>query len=309
MCATVANVFISYRREDAAGHAGRLCDRLTARFGHARVFMDLQDIAPGQDFAQSIDTTIAACECVVVVIGPRWLEILQKRAPGGEDFVQHEIAAALRRAVTIIPVLVGGARMPSAGQLPAELLTLSYRNAFEVRDERFDEDAARLADAVSAHIPAGAAGGALLQSSRARVIAAILAVAVLAGAVAAWRTFSPAQADTATAPQSGAAAFDGDWIAEMQKQGQPPFRIRLTFVAAGDTITGMVRYPTGEGPILEPRLTGDVLAFHTSHVPQFESTPAIIRFHAQAGTGEIRLTATDDFGVSTGVATRSAPTP
>src|SRR5690242_17361344 len=132
----VANVFISYRREDAAGHAGRLCDRLTTRFGHARVFMDLQDIAPGQNFAQSIDDTIAACECVVVVIGPRWLESLRNRAQGGEDFVQHEIAAALRRAVTIIPVLVGGARMPPAGELPPDVAALSYRNALEVRDDR-----------------------------------------------------------------------------------------------------------------------------------------------------------------------------
>ena len=307
----MANVFISYRREDAAGHAGRLCDRLTARFGHARVFMDLQDIAPGQDFAQSIDDTIAACQCVVVVIGPRWLENLQQRAPGGEDFVQHEIAAALRRSVTIIPVLVGGARMPSAGQLPAELAALGHRNALEVRDERFDEDAARLADAVGAHVPSGATSAGPLQSLRARIIAATLVVAVLAGAVAAWRGFSisTAPADNATVPESTVAAFDGDWIAEMQKEGQPPFRIRLTFVTAGDTITGMVRYPTGEGPILEPRLTGDVLTFQTSHVPQFESAPAIIRFQAQANAGEIRLTATDDFGISTGVATRRPPTP
>jgi hypothetical protein len=134
----VANIFISYRREDAAGHAGRLCDRLTARFGNARVFMDLQDIAPGQNFARSIDDTMAACKCVVVVIGPRWLESLHKRPQGAEDFVQHEIGAALRRDITIIPVLVGGGRMPIAEQLPPALAALSYRNAVEVRDERID---------------------------------------------------------------------------------------------------------------------------------------------------------------------------
>ena len=304
----MANVFISYRREDAAGHAGRLCDRLTARFGHARVFMDLQDIGPGENFAQSIDDTIAACECVVVVIGPRWLDSLQKRADG-EDFVQHEIAAALRRAVTIIPVLVGGARMPSIGQLPPELAALGYRNALEVRDERFDEDAARLVDAVGAHVPARAAGGGLLQSTRARAVVAVLAVAVLVGVVAAWRALSPAAIHTAATPRSSVGAFDGDWIAEMRKEGQPPYRIRLSFVTAGDVITGMVRYPTGEGPILEPQLTGDVLTFHTAHVPQFESSPAIIRFQAQPTADEIRLTVTDDFGISTGVATRRPPAP
>jgi hypothetical protein len=303
MSATVANVFISYRREDAAGHAGRLCDRLTARFGHAQVFMDLQDIAPGQNFARSIDDTIGSCECVVVVIGPRWLDTLQARALGAEDFVRHEIAAALRRSVTIIPVLVGGARMPAAGQLPAEVAALSQRNALEVRDDRFDEDAARLADAVSAHVPVNA-GGRLFQSSRARVVAAALGVTVLIGAAAAWRTLSPPTADTAATPESGLGAFHGDWIAEMQKEGQPPFRIRLTFVTVGDTISGMVRYPTGEGPILDPRLAGGMLTFHTAHVPQFEAAPAVIRFQATAGSNEIRLTATDDSGISTGVATR-----
>ena len=148
---TVARaIFISYRREDSGGHAGRLCDRLTARFGNARVFMDLQDIAPGQNFAQSIDEMIARCDCVIAVIGPRWVESIQRRAPGAEDFVQHEIAAALARGITVIPVLVGGARMPPAEHVPPALEALRYRNAFEVRDERFDDDVTRLSDAINA---------------------------------------------------------------------------------------------------------------------------------------------------------------
>ena len=320
----VANIFISYRREDAAGHAGRLCDRLTARFGHARVFMDLQDIAPGQNFAQSIDDTIAACKCVVVVIGPRWLESLQKRTQGAEDFVQHEIVAALRRDVTIIPVLVGGARMPTGEQLPPALSALSYRNALEVRDERFDDDVARLADAIGAHVGGDAGLSGLRHSKRARVVAAVLVMASLIGAIVAWRTFRPAPIETTTpaapalatsvpattvAPVSPARAFDGDWIAEVQKEGQPPFRIRLTFVVTGDAITGMVRYPTGDGPVLEARMVGNVLTFHTSHIPQFESTPAIIRYQAEAGADEIRFTVTDDYGIAKGVARRRQPPP
>ena len=305
----MANIFICYRREDTGGHAGRLCDRLTARFGHARVFMDLQDIAPGQNFAQSIDDTIASCECVVVVIGPRWLESLQQRAHGAEDFVQHEIAAALHRDVTIIPVLVGGARMPAAEQLPPALAALSYRNALEVRDERFDDDVARLADAIGAHTTGGDVGQSGKHYSRARVAAALLVLVALVAAVVAWRVWRPAETQSTIAPASPALAFDGDWIAELRKEGQPPFRIRLTFVVAGDAITGMVRYPTGEGAILDPRLAGNVLTFHTSHVPQFESTPATIRFQAEAAADEIRLTVTDDFGIGTGVARRRPPSP
>jgi len=182
--------------------------------------MDLQDIAPGQNFVQSIDETIATCECVVAVIGPRWLEAMQRRAPGGEDFVQHEIAAALRRDITVIPVLVGGARMPAAEQLPSAMAALRYRHAFEVRDERFDDDVARLGDAINAHGVGDDAG---------------LPLAVH--------------------------TLDGDWIAEMHKDGQ-------------------------------------------SHVPQFESTPAIIRYQAEVGGDEISFTTTDNYGIRKGVARR-----
>ena len=66
------------------------------------------------------------------------------KSAGAEDFVQHEIAAALNRGITVIPVLVGGARMPPAEHFPPALEALRYRNAFEVRDERFDDDVARL---------------------------------------------------------------------------------------------------------------------------------------------------------------------
>jgi hypothetical protein len=307
----VANIFISYRREDSSGHAGRICDRLTARFGNARVFMDLQDIAPGQNFAQSIDEMIAACDCVITIIGPRWLEAIQRRDPDAEDFVQHEIAAALRRDITVIPVLVGGARMPLAAHLPPAMSALRYRNAFEVRDERFDDDVARLGDAINA---LGVGDDSGLPSLRHRSPAArrapLIAVAGLVAAVAAgYLMLSPAETGTTIAPVDPAPALDGEWIAEMQKDGQPSFRIRLTFVVAGDSITGMVRYPTGDAPILDARLAGRVLTFHTSHVPQFESTPATIRYQAEVGGDEIRLTMTDDYGIGKGVARRRPPSP
>src|SRR5215510_12349085 len=85
----VTNVFISYRRDDASGHAGRLSGRLVARLGASRVFMDVQDIQPGQNFAQAIDRTLAQCDHVLAVIGPRWLEMIRARVSSGEDFVRH----------------------------------------------------------------------------------------------------------------------------------------------------------------------------------------------------------------------------
>src|SRR5262249_8632524 len=94
---TMASIFISYRRADAGGHAGRLFDRLTARFGDDRVFLDIQDIHPGQNYASSIEDTIATCDCVIAVIGPHWLETIRERAQSGGAFVPPEIAAALKR--------------------------------------------------------------------------------------------------------------------------------------------------------------------------------------------------------------------
>src|SRR5687767_4239586 len=121
----MTSLFISYRRDDAGGHAGRLSDRLIARFGADRVFMDVQDIQPGQNFEQAIEQTIAKCDHMIAVVGPRWLQILQARAACGEDFVCHEISVALARGTTVIPVLVGGATMPARDQLPPALAAFS----------------------------------------------------------------------------------------------------------------------------------------------------------------------------------------
>ncbi len=140
----MTNIFISYRRDDAGGHAGRLSDRLVARFGADRIFVDVDDIQPGQNFEQAIEQTLSRCDCLLAVVGPRWLESLRARAAKHEDFVRHEIAVALSRGMTVIPVLVGGAKMPEADDLPQELAPFARCQAVEIRDNRFDEDAAQL---------------------------------------------------------------------------------------------------------------------------------------------------------------------
>src|ERR1700704_3464245 len=101
----MSNIFISYRREDSAAYAGRLCDRLSALFGSESIFMDVQDIRPGQDFTQAIQETLAKCHVLIAIIGPNWLETLRRRDPAQEDFVQDEIVEALKRNMTVIPVL------------------------------------------------------------------------------------------------------------------------------------------------------------------------------------------------------------
>jgi curved DNA-binding protein CbpA len=145
-------IFVCYRREDSAGHAGRLFDRLSARFGSDRVFMDVSTIEPGEDFVDAIQRTVAACDVQVVLIGRRWLIVTdldgRPRLENPEDFVRLEISAALERQIRVIPVLVGGAAMPLASQLPQSLARLTRRSALELSDAVFHDGVDRLIGAI-----------------------------------------------------------------------------------------------------------------------------------------------------------------
>jgi tetratricopeptide (TPR) repeat protein len=174
----MGNVFISYRREDSAAYAGRLCDHLNNLVGADHVFMDVEDIAPGQRFEQAIDETMARCDAALIVIGPRWAEILRQRAQEQQrDYVCHEIEAALARQITIVPVLVGGAGMAQLAGLPGTLSTLSQYEAAELRDSTFSEDCGRLAKALRLQ-PVAPAGVAHKRAGL-RKIVAIVAGSVL----------------------------------------------------------------------------------------------------------------------------------
>jgi hypothetical protein len=145
-------VFISYRRSDASGHAGRLYDALAARFGDPNVFMDVE-MAPGIDFVRSIGEAVGSCHVLVVVIGPHWTSIARpdgvRRLDADGDYVRLEVETALQRDdVVVIPALVGGATMPEPAQLPPSLQALSRRNAVELSDGRWRYDAGRVVTAV-----------------------------------------------------------------------------------------------------------------------------------------------------------------
>ncbi|HEV7772120.1 MAG TPA: toll/interleukin-1 receptor domain-containing protein [Conexibacter sp.] len=143
------SVFISYRREGTAMHAGRLYDAMAARFGEHNVFMDLE-MAPGIDFVERITTAVGSCRALLVVIGPEWMGPGGSRIADSADFVRLEVATALRAAdVTVIPVLVEGARMPAPEQLPEELRPLARRNAIELSDLRWRYDCQRLMAALN----------------------------------------------------------------------------------------------------------------------------------------------------------------
>jgi TIR domain len=118
------SIFVSYRRSDAPGHAGRLYDRLVDRFGEGSVFKDLDSMEPGADFVEVIEDTVARCDALLAVIGRDWLEVNQgggRRLDDPQDWVRLEIADALKRKIRVVPVLVAGASMPSAADLPEDL--------------------------------------------------------------------------------------------------------------------------------------------------------------------------------------------
>jgi formylglycine-generating enzyme required for sulfatase activity len=144
----MARIFISYRRDDSGGWAGRLYDRLSQRFGRDNVFMDIDTIEPGLDFVQVIEKAVASCNALIAVIGRQWLTITdetgRRRLDHPEDFVRLEIAAALARNIRVIPALIEGARMPRSTDLPDGLQLLARRNAHEVSDRRFHYDVDRL---------------------------------------------------------------------------------------------------------------------------------------------------------------------
>jgi hypothetical protein len=137
---TASRIFISYRREDSIAYAGRLYDHLSAHFGAEQVFMDIGQIEAGDDFVNVLDREIDACDVVIALIGPRWLNASNengRRLDQPDDFVCHELAAALAQGKRLIPVLVGGATMPDARELPATLAELARRQAHALDDKRF----------------------------------------------------------------------------------------------------------------------------------------------------------------------------
>ncbi len=146
-------VFISYRRDDSGGYAGRIFDRLTSRLGHENVFFDVDAIPPGRDFVDVLSDRIGKCDALLAVIGKRWVssadEQNRRRLDDPNDFVRVEIEAALKRDVPVIPVLVDGAPMPEPGELPESLKKLTRRQAIEISHNRFDSDAERLTEALS----------------------------------------------------------------------------------------------------------------------------------------------------------------
>jgi hypothetical protein len=142
----VVDVFISYRREDTEHAAGRLSEALSPHFG---VFMDIDAIPLGVDFAEEITKRVESCDVLIALLGRDWLTITddegQRRLDNPEDFVRIEIEAALQRDVPVIPAFVEeGVRMPKSADLPDSLQPFTRRNGIELRHGAWHADVDRL---------------------------------------------------------------------------------------------------------------------------------------------------------------------
>jgi TIR domain len=171
-------VFLSYRRGDVGGYAGRLSDALRERLGAKSVFQDVAAIAPGQDFMAAIDRALDESDAVLIIIGSNWLTAPTPQGAARlfetDDVVRLEVARALGRDARVVPILVGGAAMPTAAQLPDDLQGLAQRQAVVLHDESWHQDVDSLVRSLRGE-PAAPA-----ERRRRRLLIAAIAAGVLA---------------------------------------------------------------------------------------------------------------------------------
>jgi len=153
-------IFISYRRSDTGPYARLLKVQLGQHVPGTPVFMDLDSIEVGTDFAEAIQTGVQSCRILIALIGAQWLTICDedgnRRLDDPDDYVRFEIRTALERHLRVIPVLVDGAKMPRRGQLPDDLGALTRLNALQMSYDRYEYDESRLITIIQRTLAAGA---------------------------------------------------------------------------------------------------------------------------------------------------------
>ncbi|MFH1006595.1 MAG: toll/interleukin-1 receptor domain-containing protein [Candidatus Latescibacterota bacterium] len=262
----MAEIFVSYRREDSAGYSGRLYDQLSAHFGKENTFMDIDAITPGEDFVTVLEQKVASCNALIAVIGKSWLTCTdgqgRRRLDDPQDFVRLEIAAALNRQIPVIPTLVGGANMPRQQDLPEALTMLARRQAIEISDTRFHQDAILLIEALERIV---GAPDEQIQTSATAQVASPKAVDISGK----WKADNPGL------------SFDN--------KNYPMY---FTFRVFGNKLLGTMSYNiTGETKIVDGTIDGDTISFRTKHayVLGFDSVehPYTFDFMGKASGDEI----------------------
>ncbi len=146
------SVFINYRRDETAGVAGRLHDKLAGGLPKGSVFMDVDAMVPGIDFTKQLGDQVGKCSIVLAIIGPGWVDAKDdagnRRLDNPKDWVRVELSAALHRDIPVVPGWLDGAVMPRPDELPDDLVALANRQAVDLRHARFRADADAILAAV-----------------------------------------------------------------------------------------------------------------------------------------------------------------
>jgi TIR domain len=147
-------IFISYRRDDDPAAAARVLDGLAKRLGKANLFMDVDNLLAGRRFDEELAKALTSCDVFIAILGARWMELLKaKRAARERDYVQEEIAGALRRKIIVIPVRVGREGhllpLPLPEDLPTAISDLVLYQKHDITHENFARDVSLLADNIA----------------------------------------------------------------------------------------------------------------------------------------------------------------
>ena len=307
------SIFISYRRDDAAGYARAVGDVLARHFGADRVFMDVDDIGAGQAFDDAIERALGGSAVLLVMIGKRWRGERDGQPPridDADDFVRREVATGLARGLRVIPLLLGGAAMPTEAQLPEPLRALARRNAMEIGHTRFRADLERLIGAlqetIAAPTPVPVSAPARSTSGKAWRLTLAAVVAVIALAVATWLKL-PAGGEVVKAGGGGSDApasrpsVDGGWQAELTYDWpNAHYTERFQFTAHGGEVSGSASFLRVPRSILERRIEPDGLAFvtRTSETTGDASAVRVHRYRGRWDGDALRFTMQTEGGTS-----------
>lgn len=259
----MSGIFISYRRDDQAGFAGRLADALASTFGADNVFRDIEDIHPGEDFVAALDQQLATVDVMLVMIGPAWLASSRngmRRLDEADDFVRREIEAGLKSGKAVLPVLVGGAAMPDEKELPPTIAGLARRQALILSDTGWASDVARLVQALKPFLPA----------TRQRTptflriwrVAALVLVALLAVGLMVYWPERPAGGPEPVSAEV-ASSLAGRWEARVKYDWGAEHAERLELRMDNGEVHGMASYLGVARMIEQGRLAGERLEFLT----------------------------------------------
>ena len=293
-------IFLSYRRDDSAGFAGRLADALEAEFGTGSVFRDVDDIRPGEDFIQAIESHLRQVGAVLVMIGPSWLATGadgQRRLDDAGDFVRQEIQAALASGKPLIPLLVSGATMPAEAGLPDGIAGLARRQAVVLSDSNWRGDVERLVASLRPLLP-DRGGAPVKRRWMLGLAGAAVGLVAIAWATQVW--WKPPPVEPTPSPSVQTVDITGRWSARVKYDWGDQHDEAFEFNYLGDTLHGTATYQTGRLTIEQARLKGEWLSFVTrsqemlgsetpwkevTHRYTGQVTPEGIRFTLESGGG------------------------